>query len=113
MLLVRVFAVHSDKVDLLRDWGHELERRRREVVETFTNETVRHELALLLQPAKGPLLIHAMEAADLDEARRAVEEHPLPIDLEHRAVMSEVLAERVDLEVVYDIAANADHLGNT
>ena len=106
MLLVRAFRVHPDKINLLLGWGRELQRRRDEVMETFTNETVRHGLAFLLQSIEGPVLVHSMEAADLDKASRAVEEHPLPIDLEHRAVMREALAGRIDLEIVYDISVS-------
>lgn len=102
MLRVRFFKVRAGKVERLRTWMKELSGRRDEVVETFENETVRRESVYLLDTMDGPVLIHVMEADDMERASRAVEEHPLPIDVEHRAVMREVLAEELHLPPLFD-----------
>ena len=80
----------------------ELAERRQEVLETFANETVRHEVGYLMETSDGLVLVYAIEAEDLDRASQAVVERPFPIDLQHRKVMSEVLAEEIDLEPILD-----------
>jgi hypothetical protein len=81
----------------------ELTERAHEVRETFRQETVRHELAYLAEGQAGPILVHIIEADDLDQASRAVEEHPLPIDLEHRQVMTQVLGTPVSAECLFSM----------
>ena len=102
MLRVRFFRVKPDKIDRLRDWMEELHRRRDEVLETFAQETVRQEAAWLMETAEGTILVYAIEAEDVEQAQRAVEEKPLPIDLEHRAVMDEVIEVPIELEQLLD-----------
>jgi hypothetical protein len=102
VLRVRFFRVRPDKVDRLRAWMEELARRRDEVLETFAQETVRQEAAWLMETVEGTILVYAIEAEDLDQARRAVEKNPFPIDLEHRAVMDEVIEVPIELEQLLD-----------
>jgi hypothetical protein len=102
VLRVRFFRVRPDKIDRLRAWMEELHHRRDEVLETFAQETVRHEAAWLMETAEGTILVYAIEADDLEQAQRAVEENPLPIDLEHRAVMDEVIEVPIELEQLLD-----------
>jgi hypothetical protein len=102
VLRVRFFRVKPDKIDRLREWMEELHRRRDEVLETFAQETVRHEAAWLMETVEGTILVYAIEAEDLDQAQRAVEENPLPIDLEHRAVMDEIIEVPIELEQLLD-----------
>lgn len=102
MLRVRFFRVHPDGVERLRSWMAELSERRDEVLQTFASETVRHEAAYLIEGADGSVLVYIVEAEDLEHAARAVEESPFPIDLEHRAVMREVLLEEIDAETLFD-----------
>ena len=80
----------------------ELAERREEVLETFANETVRHEVAYLMDTSNGLVLVYAIEAEDLDRASLAVVERPLAIDLEHRKVMTEILGEEIELEPILD-----------
>ena len=96
--------VRPEKVDRLRSWMAELAQREEEVRETFRQETVRHEVAYLVESGDGPLLVYAIEAADLAEAARAVETHPLPIDHEHRQVMREVFDGAVPAECLLDMS---------
>lgn len=102
MLRVRFFRVRPDKVDRLRDWMEELHHRRDEVLETFAQETVRQEAAWLMETVEGTILVYAIEAEDLEQAQRAVEENPFPIDLEHGAVMEEVIEVPIELEQLLD-----------
>jgi hypothetical protein len=91
MLQVEFRKVRPDRVDRLREWLHELERRAAEVRETFAQETVRHEIACLIEAREGPVLIYAMEAEDFERAAAAYQGSVLPIDREHRDVMTDVL----------------------
>ena len=102
VLRVRFFRIKPEKVDRLRAWMEELSRRHDEVLETFAQETVQQEAAWLMETAEGTILVYAIEADDLDQARRAFEEKPLPIDLEHRAVMDEVIEVPIELEQLLD-----------
>jgi hypothetical protein len=102
VLLVRFFRLKPDKIDRLRDWMAELHRRRDEVLETFAQETVRHEAAWLMETVEGTILVYAIEADDLEQAQRAVEQNPFPIDLEHQAVMDEVIEVPIELEQLLD-----------
>jgi hypothetical protein len=80
----------------------ELHRRRDEVLQTFAQETVRQEAAWLMETVEGTILVYAIEADDLDQAERVAKEHPLRIDLEHRAVMDEVIEVPIELEQLLD-----------
>jgi hypothetical protein len=107
-VLVVVFSkVKPDQLDRLRSWMHELTRRRDEVLETFEQETVRHEVAYLLEGSDGPTLVYAIEAEDAEYAARAFRASTLPIDLEHKRVMAAVLDGPVDAELLYECAVGA------
>jgi hypothetical protein len=95
--------VADGKVERLRAWLEEVGRRREEALETLARETVRHEAAWLLETSDGPIVVYAIEAEDLDEADRAFADSPLPIDHEHRAVMSEVAAGPAPAEQLLDL----------
>jgi Family of unknown function (DUF6176) len=82
----------------------ELMRRRNEVLETFENEGVRHELAYLLPVADGWILLYATEVEDPERASAAFRASSFPIDREHKQVMAQVLGARVDAELLYDVA---------
>jgi hypothetical protein len=104
MLKVVFRRVRPDQVERLRSWLRELDRRHEEVRETFRQETVRHEIAYLLEDNAGHVLVYAMEAYDVDKARDAFQASTLPIDLEHKEVMSAVLAGSVAVERLYECA---------
>ena len=103
MLQVALRRVADGEVDRLRWWMGELLRRRNEVVETFKNEGVRHEVAYLLSTEDGPALLYVMEVDDLERARVAFRESSLPIDQEHKQVMRKVLGDPVEAELLYDV----------
>ena len=100
MLRLRFFEVRD--VDRLRAWMRELHERRDEVLETFAQETVRHEAVFLLDTSDGPVCAYAIEAEDLERAYRVVRENPFPIDIEHQAVMRDVLGDEIDVEQLLD-----------
>jgi hypothetical protein len=96
--------VKPDQVDRLRAWMREGERRADEVRETFRQETVRHEVAYLLEGKRGPVLVYAMEAEDLDRSAETFRSSSLPIDVQHRTVMRDVLEGPAEAEKLYEVA---------
>ncbi len=108
MLRTAFLRVRPDKVDRLKWWLAELNRRRDEVLETFAQETVRHEIAYLLDGADGPILVYVMEADDFDQARRAFQGSTLAIDAEHRQVINEVTDGAAPVESLYECRINGD-----
>ncbi|MFT5286163.1 MAG: hypothetical protein ACI8TQ_002331 [Planctomycetota bacterium] len=91
-------------MDRLRAWLSELATRAGEVRETFVDETVRHEQAFILELLDGPVLVYAMEAVDFVQGKAAYASSTHVIDAEHRSAMSECLGERVEPELLYDVA---------
>ena len=47
-------------------------------------------------------LLYVVEAEDLEQASEAYQNSTLPIDMEHRQVMKQVLGNSVPLELLYD-----------
>jgi Family of unknown function (DUF6176) len=108
MIEVVFFRVHHDQLGRLRGWLRELTERADETRATFAQEGTRHERAWLLHDHQGPILVYAMEVDDPERARRAYAASTLPIDQEHKQVMRQVTAGRVDAELLYDLSANPD-----
>jgi hypothetical protein len=103
MLQVTVRRVRPEKVERLKAWLAEAERRADEVRETFRQEGVRHEQALLVETSDGPLLVYVGEMEDVEAAQRVFAASELPIDAEHKAVLTEVLGERVPTTTLLDL----------
>lgn len=97
--------VHDDQLPRLRAWMAQLQDRIDEVRETFANEGVREEQVQLLETSDGPLLVYAVEADDIAAALEAYRTSTLPIDLEHREIMSAVVAEELSSEFLLHLAA--------
>jgi Family of unknown function (DUF6176) len=104
MLKVTIRMVKPGQEGRLRDWLAELMRRQGEVRETFKQESVRCEQAFLLPTADGIALVYVVEAEDLEQASEAYKNSTLPIDMEHRQVMKQVLGDSVPVELLYDCA---------
>ena len=104
MLKVGIGRVKPDKVQRCRDWFAELMRRKKEVRETFAQETVRHEQAFLFDVGEHTILIYAIEADDPEKAHEASGNSTLPIDIEHKRIMKEITAEKITIEPIYDCA---------
>jgi len=107
MLRVSIRRVRAGQVEALREWLAQLNHRREEVVETFAQEGVRHELAYLLDTGSGHVLVYAMELEDEERAREAFAASTLPIDAEHRRVMEAAVGEPAAAELLYDVQADA------
>ena len=104
MLKVAIHMVNPGQEQRLRDWLAELMRRQDEVRETFQQETVRHEQGYLLSTADGTALVYVIEAEDFERASDAYKNSTLPIDIEHRQVMGQVLGDSIPFELLYDCA---------
>ena len=104
MLQVTFARVKPEKLERLENWLRELMSRQNEVRETFDQETMRHEQAFIIPGQDGPLLIYVMEAEDFERGRAAFRSSQLPIDIEHRQVMNEVIAEKLQVKPLYDCA---------
>ena len=102
MLYVSFYHVRHEQLDRLRTWMKDLKRRRAEALESYQQEGVRHELAYLLEGREGPVLVYIAEVGERDKARSAYLASKLPIDLEHREVMREVVCGREKVEVLYE-----------
>ena len=109
MLRVTFTKIRPGKEERLRAWLSEVMERQDEVRETFVKETVRHEQAFIVEGREGPILIYAIEAEDHEVGGRAYRASTLPIDLEHRAIMDEVLGEGLSVEPLYDCAIDTEH----
>lgn len=107
MLALVLSNVKPDKVERLRLWMHELTHRRDEVLETFVQEGVRHEIAYLIDGKHGPILVYAIEAEDHETARAAYRSSTFPIDIEHKQLLSEVLDGSVQAELLYECRGGA------
>lgn len=103
MIQIAFRKIAPHKVQKLRSWMAEAQRRDDEVRETFRQETVRHEQAYLIDNAGDHILVYVMELEDPEAARQAFQESALKIDHEHRAVMAEVVEENVEPELLYDV----------
>ncbi len=77
--------------------------RREEALAALSAEGVRHETALLLETADGPVLVYAMETDDIDRSRSVADDSPRPIDAEHRAVMRAADAGPADAAILLDL----------
>jgi hypothetical protein len=105
MLRVEFSRVRDGQVDRLRDWMRELMARPDEVRATFDQEGVRQEAAYLLETRDGPVLVYAIDVEDEQRAQHAYETSALPIDLEHRRIMDDVLISRgqAAVELLYEL----------
>ena len=90
--------VKPGKVDRLREWMAEIQRREDEALATLENEGMYTEATFLEETSAGTFLVYFMEAADMGRVREAYAESPHDIDTEHRAVMEEVLADEPSRE---------------
>jgi Family of unknown function (DUF6176) len=107
MLQLMVRRVHAEHVELLRDWLAQVGGPRRpEALRTLVDETIRHEMALLIETTEGPLLVYAIEAEDPVHSRQAAQRSSHPIDADHRRVMGTALGEDVPSEVLLDLRPN-------
>ena len=104
----RRIRLKPGSVDRVREWAHNLNNRRDEVVVTLAEEGVAIESAFLEQTPNGDFLIYYMRAANLEEASRAARDSTHPIDAYHRQVLSEIVDSGEDLELLIDFDGPRD-----
>ena len=102
MIRVRFVNVRPDKVEQLREWFRELQRRKPEVLATFEQESTRAERVHLLSTASGPVLVYVMDVADPEKARAAFRSSTLPIDVEHKAAIQACCSGPAEAELLFE-----------
>ena len=75
-----------------------------QVRSTFLDEGVRHEQGFILPTSDGAVLVWAAELGDPNHANRAFARSTHPIDAEHEKILTECLAERIELLPTLDVA---------
>ena len=100
--------IEPGKTERLREWLEELRSREEAALETLEDEGVYTETAFIESRADGDYLLTYVEATDLERAFEVYEPSSHEIDREHRAVLSEVLADEEPERVVEP----AYHLAN-
>jgi Family of unknown function (DUF6176) len=106
MLRVSFARIRPGKEQRLRAWLAELMTRKTEVLETFAHEGTRQEQAYVLATSDGPMLVYVMDSHDAERARAAYQGSRLALDLQHRDVLAECLADRLRLAPLYDCAVD-------
>ncbi|MDC7804537.1 DUF6176 family protein [Sphingomonas sp. BLCC-B65] len=98
--------IDPDHLDRVVEWLRTVNGpRRQEALASLAAERVRHETAMILDGADGPVLVYAMETDDIAHSRAVADMSPRAIDAEHRAVMRAADAGGVDCDIVLDLRA--------
>jgi len=105
MLRTWIHRIKPDQESRLRDWLAELNARAGEVRESLARAGIRAEQAFVVSTDSGPLLVYVSDAEDQRHAARVFAESPLAIDVEHRRVLEECIAETLNDAPGYDISA--------
>ncbi len=105
MLTVSFARIRAGQEGRLRDWLAELAGRQDEARQSLAQEGTRHEQLYVLPGAEGSVLVYVMEAEDVQRAYSAYGASQLPIDLEHRAVLAEVLEAPLVIAPLYECSA--------
>jgi hypothetical protein len=106
MLTLQFARIKPGKEERLRAWLAELSARKAEALQSLAQEGTRQEQCYILPGTggEGAVLVYAMDTDDARGAISAYGRSQLAIDVEHRAVLAEVLQEPLDLEPLYDCA---------
>lgn len=105
MLTVSFARIRAGQEDRLRDWLAELATRQDEARQSLAQEGTRHEQLYVLPGAEGAVLVYVMEAEDVQRAYSAYGASQLPIDLEHQAVLVQVLEAPLVIAPLYECSA--------
>lgn len=105
MLTVSFARIRSGQEGRLRDWLAELATRQEEARQSLAQEGTRHEQLYVLPDAEGSVLVYVMEAEDVQRAYSAYGASQLPIDLEHQAVLAQVLEAPLVIAPLYECSA--------
>ena len=102
MIRLAVYRVRPDKLDRLKAWLIEVAQRPDEVRESFAEGGITHEQAHLIVTANGPMLVAAVEHTDREAVSESSRRSTLPLNVEHEAVMAEVLDGVAETTVLLD-----------
>jgi hypothetical protein len=105
MLTVSFARIRAGQEGRLRDWLAELATRQEEARQSPAQEGTRHEQLYVLPDAEGSVLVYVMEAEDVQRAYSAYGASQLPIDLEHQAVLAQVLEAPLVIAPLYECSA--------
>lgn len=105
MLRTWVHRIKPGREDQLRNWLATLNSRSDEVRDSLHASGVRAEQAFILSGLTGSLLVYVSDAADQHHAERLFDDSSRPIDVEHRAMMAECIAETLNTTPLYDVVA--------
>jgi hypothetical protein len=105
MLTVSFARIRAGQEGRLRDWLAELATRQDEARQSLAQEGTRHEQLYVLPGAEGSVLVYVMEAEDVQRAYSAYGASQLPIDLEHQAVLAQVLEAPLVIAPLYECSA--------
>ena len=89
-VVLSVIKLKPDKINRLKKWCEELNKRKGEVVETMKREGIYTESAFLHRTEDGDFLIYYIEAEDFERAMEVFYKSEKKIDREHRRVLEEV-----------------------
>jgi hypothetical protein len=103
VLKISFRRVRDGQLEPLRAWMNALMERQHEVRQTFEQEGVRHECAYLTQDREGYVLVYVAELEDEVAAHAAYARSTLPIDLEHRVIIAQLIVGPAEAELLYDV----------
>lgn len=105
MITVSFARIRPGQEARLRAWLAELASRQDEARQSLAQEGTRHEQLYVLPGADGAVLVYVMEAEDVQQAYSAYGASQLPIDVEHRAVLAQVLEAPLEIAPLYECSA--------
>lgn len=105
MLKVGLVTLQRDKVETFKTWMAALQRRKEEVLETFEAEGTRAEFVAILDNTNPPVVVYVIEAVDIAKAEEVFKRSTLPIDIEHKATLTQCVAGRAPHEVLFELSA--------
>ncbi len=90
-VVLSVIKIKPDKINRLKKWCEELNKRKKEVIETLKREKIYTESAFLHRTKEGSFLIYYIEAENFNRAMELFCKSEKKIDREHKQVLEEVL----------------------
>lgn len=104
MLQTWIHRIKPGMEPRLYQWLAELNARSGELRESFEAAGITAEQAYVLPTESGSFLVYVSEAGNQSHAASVYASSNLPIDLEHRQVMTECVEETLQLAPIYDVS---------
>lgn len=92
-----------DSIDRVREWAHEIMRRKQEALETLRDESVLLENFFLERTADGDYLIGVMTAESFQRSQAAVRESKHDIDTYHQQFKRDTWESGEPLELLINL----------